>query len=492
VTTTEARSGDQPGASVLIASNRGPVSFKLAGDGSLTAAKGSGGLVSGLSAAARSGELTDTVWVAAALSEADRQAVAQAPGGRLDHLDGIDVGTGVRMLDIDEHTYDLAYNQVSNRTLWFCNHVMFGMPEDPVFGEQFFYQWEAYRRYNQAFAAALAEEAAPGARVLVQDYHLFLVPGMLREARPDLRIGHFTHTPWAPPETFRWLPDHAAREIVLGMLGSDQAGFHTRAWADEFGRCCTAVLGPGATYDGSAVTWEGRRTRVEVFPLGVDGDDLQLVADQPGAHVWRDRLIKERAGRRMILRVDRSEPSKNIVRGLLAYAELLRHRPEWRDHVVLHAYCNPSRGDLDEYQDYSIAFHEVTEQINAEFGTLDWTPVILKVDDDFPRSLAAMQIADVIVTNPVRDGMNLVAKEAAILSHDGIGLVLSREAGAFDELRHAAYVVNPFDISQTADAIHDALSATPGERRERTDRLVEAATRWPPGLWLTIQLTALS
>ena len=234
-------------AQVLVASNRGPVSYTVGEGGSLEAKRGGGGLVSGLSAI---GSDADALWVCSALSDGDREAVRrgivgagpEAPpqkggGGRRAGEDG------VRMLDIPADVHADAYNGIANSVLWFVHHMLYQTPLEPVFDAEFRRQWASYEAYNRAFAEALAEEAAPGAAVVVQDYHLTLVPGMLRELRPDLRIGHFSHTPWAPPEYFRMLPDDVAGQVLRGMLGADRLGFLTERWAEAFTACAERFAG---------------------------------------------------------------------------------------------------------------------------------------------------------------------------------------------------------------------------------------------------------
>ncbi|WP_399886285.1 trehalose-6-phosphate synthase [Streptomyces sp. BBFR51] len=458
-------------AQVLVASNRGPVSYEVREDGSLHAKRGGGGLVSGLSSI---GPDAGALWVCSALGDGDREAVRRGVGE-----------DGVRMLDVPADVHADAYNGIANSVLWFVHHMLYQTPLEPVFDAEFRRQWASYEAYNRAFAEAMAEEAAEGAVAIVQDYHLTLVPGMLRELRPDLRIGHFSHTPWAPVDYFRLLPDDIAEQVLRGMLGADRLGFLTRRWADAFTACCDAVVGGLGG------------TEIGVHGLGADADFLRERSHEADVEERMAALRQEigtapdGSARRTIVRVDRTELSKNIVRGLLAYRELLTERPEWRERVVHVAFAYPSRQDLAVYRDYTAEVQRVARLVNDEFGTAGWTPVVLNLKDDFARSLAAYRLADVALVNPVRDGMNLVAKEAPLVSDAGCVLVLSREAGAYEELGEDALVVNPYDVSGTARALHEALSVAPGERAERSKRLAAAGTALPPARWFLEQLDAL-
>ncbi|WP_202918489.1 alpha,alpha-trehalose-phosphate synthase (UDP-forming) [Streptomyces cavernae] len=488
------------GARILVASNRGPVSFALDETGALTAKRGGGGLVSGLSAI---GPEADAVWVCSALSDADREAVRRSLDGRLPS--DTTGGQRVRMLDIDARVHSDAYNGIANSVLWFVHHMLYQTPLEPVFDAEFRRQWASYEAYNRAFAEALAEEAADGAAVLVQDYHLTLVPRMLRELRPDLRIGHFSHTPWAPPEYFRMLPDDIRARLVWGMLGADRLGFLTWRWAHAFMQCAGEIDGdriavgvPGRPGEPGSIehTDTGRpplsTTWIGVHGLGADADFLRKRAHQPDVAERMNALRAEIGeGRKTIVRVDRTELSKNIVRGLLAYRELLETWPEWRERVVHVAFAYPSRQDLAVYREYTAEVQRVAEEINATYGTPGWTPVVLHVKDDFARSLAAYRLADVALVNPIRDGMNLVAKEVPVVSDEGCVLVLSREAGAYEELAEDAIAVNPYDVQGTAAALHTALTMPSGDRAEGTKRLADAATALPPTRWFLDQLEAL-
>jgi trehalose 6-phosphate synthase len=487
---------NDPSRLVLVASNRGPVSYGFAEDGSLTAKRGGGGMVSGMTSglsgiAAEGGVL----WICAALSDPDRVAARRgerAPGGHGD--------AEVRMLDIPPDTFSAAYNGIANSILWFVHHLLFDTPNQPRFDAGFRADWADYVAYNEAFATALAEESGPGTRTLVQDYHLALAPRMLRERRPDARIAHFQHTPWAPPEYFRMLPDDVATELLAGMLGADHAGFLAPRWAGAFLDCCEAVLGARVTRFGGhgrdglvvgEVEYLSRTTVVAVHPLGVDPVGLRGRADEEDVRAAATALAEAGMGRQLIVRVDRTELSKNIVRGLAAYRELLVTRPEWRGRVTHLAFAYPSRSGLAEYRAYTEGVRELARSINDEFRTSDWEPVVLEVKDDYARSLAACRVADVLLVNPIRDGMNLVAEEGPVLSEDGCALVLSREAGAAALIGEHALLVNPYDVSATAEALHAGLRMSADERRQRSAAIAAKVATRAPRHWLGEQLDAL-
>jgi trehalose 6-phosphate synthase len=475
------------------------VSFGIGDDGTLTARRGGGGMVSGLSSALAANAIDGTerahgaysadgtpLWVCAAMSEADRAAARQgivaageSPGD-----------VPVLMLDIPPATFEAAYNGIANSVLWFLQHLLFDTPNQPHFGPQFRADWTAYAEYNSAFATALDRQASEDSKILIQDYHLALAPRQLRDLRPHARIAHFSHTPWAPPAYFRMLPDDIATALLDGMLGADHLGFLAGRWAEAFLACCGEIL--GAEVSGRAVTYRGRTTTVGVHPLGVDVESLRERASRDDVRTIVRALRVQAGDRQLIVRVDRTELSKNIVRGLAAFRELLASRPQWRGRVSHLAFAYPSRSSIPEYQAYTEKVLQTAREINAEFGMPGWEPVILEVKDDYARSLAAIAIADVLLINPIRDGMNLVAEEGPILSERGCALVLSREAGAASLIGDEALLVNPYDVCATASALHEALCMPSPERRRRSAAIASAASGAAPARWLLAQLEGLS
>jgi trehalose 6-phosphate synthase len=468
-------------AHLLVASNRGPLTVVPVEDGDDKVTRGGGGLVSGMQAALS--ESPDAVWVCAALNDRERSLARQAPDGRISELPQVAEALGgefdVNMLPIDAQTFRNAYNSIANSTLWFVLHRLYDLPTQPVFDARWRREWASYVRFNEAFATALADAAAEGATVMVQDYHLFLVPRMLRDRRPDLKISIFTHTPWVSPDYFALLPDDVAHAIVDGMLGADLIGFHTRRWADLFRDTARELTGRTA---------QG----VEVFPLGTDPEEMHRL----GGRRIVDSEVRVLDGvvgdRQLIGRVDRTELSKNVYRGLLAYRELLRTRPDWRGRVVHAVYNNPSREDLPAYREYTARIERLAEEINDEFATDEWTPLVFDIGDDYPAALAIMRRTDVVFVNSVRDGMNLVVLEALVLSERSPVVVVSRETGAAEVLGDDAIAVNPFDVTSTAEALHQALTMPAADRAPRAERMRDAAVRLPPTQWFRAQLDALA
>ncbi len=454
-----------PDRPVVLVSNRGPVSFERDDGGLLTSRRGAGGLVSGIGPLVQKAGIT---WLAAAMSDDDRAAAS----------DGVVDADGfrVRLLDIDQATYDLAYDVVSNQVLWFAHHGLWDLTREPAFDASWPEAWDAYRHVNHAFADAVAEVAPDGAAVLVQDYHLCLVGARLRDLRPDVSAVHFHHTPFAPPVWLGALPELAARELLTGLASHQACGFHTERWAADLRASAHAIA--------------GLEPRTFASPLASDPDDIRATAASPECGAALADLEEAVHGRLVIGRVDRVELSKNLLRGFQAYAALLEAHPELHGRVVFVANAYESRAGVAGYAAYrERADHEV-RAINDRWGTDDWEPVLLDVEDDFPRSVALLRRADVLLVNPIRDGLNLVASEGALVNERDAVLALSPEAGAWERLGEAALRTPPFDVAGTAAVLHEALTMPAGERAQRAGRLRALAESRTPAHWLDDQLRA--
>jgi trehalose 6-phosphate synthase len=450
---------------VIVVSHRGPYLFSIEEDGSIVANRGPGGLAGTLHALATSTDaLAGACCISAALSDGDRAALH---GAELPQLD-----TGVVLIELDPAVHRLHYEVVSNEILWFLFHGLFELSRNPTFDRSFSVAWDAYVAVNRAFADAVLEHAPDGDTVLVQDYPLALVPGMLRAARPDLLVSYFTHTPFCGAGSIRVLPDAVAQALCESLV-SAPAGFHTARWAREYVASVQEVLGR----DLSPESWF-------TAPLGPDPAAFDRVAASEAVAVAADELDGLVGERKLIFRTDRIDPAKNIVRGFIAYEQLLVERPEWRERVVFVAMLTASRENLHEYVTYQKEVENAAAGVNERWGTDSWQPVIVDTRDDFERSVAGYTRYDVLVVNSLKDGLNLVAKEGPLVNRrDGV-LCLSPEAGAYAELHEAAVAVHPYDVEQAANALHRALSMGAEERHDRAMRLREIVRAHTPRTWL--------
>jgi trehalose 6-phosphate synthase len=459
-------------ADTVLVSNRGPLAFRFENGRPVRGTAG-GGLAGSLRPMVVGSGAT---WVACALGDADRAAAA---AGMM-----ADEGLDIELVDPDPDLYNMAYNVISNATLWYCHHHLFDATRRPRADQRWWEAWEAYRELNELFSHKVAKVAPEGGRVLVQDYHLALMGAGLARLRPDLRTVHFTHTPFADPSVLRMLPTAVGNELLSGMAGFGACGFHTERWAAAYRRALDLPGPEGNTDRGSGSTF--------VSPLSTDPVRLRASAHDPAVGSASVRLEEEIGGsdRQVIVRVDRMELSKNLLRGFWAFEELLEREPHRRERVVFIALAYPTRQGLPDYLAYQNEVESTVARINGRWARPGWTPIILEVEDDYPRSLAALSRYDVLLVNPVRDGLNLVAKEGPLVNTRQGVLVLSHEAGAFEELGPAAVDLNPFDVSGTADVLARALDMEHDQRAARSDELVELIVSRRPADWLRDQLDA--
>jgi trehalose 6-phosphate synthase len=449
---------------MILVTHRGPYRFSRTDDGRFVAHRGAGGLVTALLPLVEGGGEERRAWIAAAMGEADRGAVESGQGQVADlELD---------LLALDPTAHRMHYDVVSNGVLWFLHHGLFDLGRRPRFDAHFRTAWDAYVDVNRAFADAIVRRANAGEAVLVHDYHLALVPGMVRAQRPDVRLAHFTHTPFCGPNSIRVLPDAAAQSLCASMAAAP-TGFHTQRWADAFRASAATVLGAQAPIAPSFVA-----------PLGPDPDALHAAADSPGAAAAEAQIDRLVGNRSLVLRSDRIDPAKNIVRGFLAYDRMLELHPEWHARVVFVALLNRSREGLAEYLAYELEITEAADAVNRRHATPQWQPVVVDTRDNYEQTVAAYHRYDVLVVNSLRDGLNLVAKEGPLVNRREGVLVLSPEAGSFAELGNDALPIHPYDVEQGAEVLHHALTLDPAERARRALRLRDASAANTPATWL--------
>lgn len=478
---------------LIFVTNRGPIEHTFGPDGQPVAKRGAGGVVSGLLCAARERPVS---WISVAMSDADRalteatgQAVFEAPAGI--------ANLTARLVHVPAETYRRYYDAVSNRMLWFAQHGI--LRSRVAAAAQARENWdEGYVAVNTALAEAVVtelRERGEDTPVILHDYHLYLTPAMVRTRVPDARLQHFLHIPWPAVEEWSDVPDDIMREIYTGLAAADVLGFQTPRDARNFLDGAERYL-PEArlSRDPDELCFDGQRTLVRSYPIALTAASVREQAATPKALEQVEQL-RERFhlddGRKLIVRVDRVEPTKNIARGFQAYERLLREHPEWRERVTFLALLVPSRESLAEYRAYAERVRQAIERVNARYGTPTWQPIVAIFGNDRARALACMRHYDVLLVNSLADGMNLVVKEGGLLNERNGVIVLSERAGAYSQLRAGVLGIEPEDVVATTEALHTALTLPEPRRAELAARVRTTLEAESAGQWLRMQLKDL-
>ena len=470
------------GERIVIVSNRGPVTFSRSESGERTYSRGAGGLVTALNAVSRRGE--DVVWIASAQSEEDVEVSRGDAPYEVEDL-------RVTLVEHDPTSYDLMYNKLANPLLWFVQHGLYDLPYAPVLGDDTRRAWEeGYIPVNRNFAEAVsrAVEGEESPIILLHDYQLYMTPLFVRERLgADAFISLFVHIPWPEPDYWRVLPGYVREGVLESLLSADVVAFHTRRYAQNFARTAAQILGVEYDAQEGIVYRDGREVWMRAYPISIDPAEFEELARSEAVLEQEEGFVRGLPGK-LLLRVDRMDLSKNVVRGFRAYGRMLERHPEMAGEVTFLAQLQPSRGDVPEYARYAEVVQETVDEVNERHGSASWRPIELSMEDNFPRSVAAYKNYDALLVNAVRDGMNLVAKEAAVVNErDGV-LVLSENAGAHEELGENALTVNPFDLDEQADAIHQALTMPDEERRRRAKALRDAVNSNTIEDWVEAQM----
>ncbi len=469
---------------LILVSNRGPVTF---GPGE-EVKRGTGGLVTALTGLASHRE---AVWVASAMSDED-VARAEASGGRPFSVASPAGGEyHVRLVASEPAAYERFYNVFANPMLWFIQHYLWDLSNAPDIRRNEVEAFEyGYNVVNEDLAAAVCDEidGVDEPVVMVHDYHLYTLPALVRRARPDAFLHHFVHIPWTQPDAWRVLPRGIRREIFEGLLSNDIVGFHTRSYRWNFLQCCRDLMDLDVDFGRGVVAFDGREVWVRAYPLPIDAAATCRVASSDRTASFEKELLRRRR-EHLILRVDRADLSKNVLRGFSAFDLFLDQHPEFAEKVTFVAQLMPSRTDVPEYAEYLERIEALVAVVNHRHGTPDWMPIQLKLRDDLEEAMASYKHYDVLMVNAMFDGMNLVAKEGPLVNERNGVSILSENTGAHEELGRYALSVNPFDIQETADSIHAALTMSADERERRMRGLQEMVTARDPGDWIDDQLS---
>jgi trehalose 6-phosphate synthase len=472
-------------APLILVSNRGPVTFAKRQDGELERQRGGGGLVTALMGLT---EHTPALWVSAAISEGDAEVARRAGGGSFE-LPGIGTDTRGRFVTIDYATYHAYYNVVANPMLWFIQHYLWDLSNAPDLRLEEKDAWEnGYLAANAAFAEAVNEELAddPNRVVMLHDYHLYTAPEGIRARHPDAFLHFFVHIPWSQPDYWRILPPEVREAILRGLLANDIIAFHTRRYARNFLLCCEDLLDLAVDYERLQVRWQGRDVWVRHYPISVNAPMFEELAHSPEVAAEEGLMLRRRR-QYLVVRVDRTDLSKNTLRGFKAFDAFLDRHPEFHEDITFFALLQPSRQDVDEYVEYLSKIEDVVSHINTKHGNTDWMPIDLRIESNIHRAVTAYKHYDVLVVNPIYDGMNLIAKEAPLVNErDGV-MILSENAGAHEELGSFAISINPFDVDAQADALYRALVMPADERADRIREIKRIVRENDVGKWLSAQ-----
>jgi trehalose 6-phosphate synthase len=475
---------------LIVVSNRGPVSFARDEDGNRVTRRGGGGLVTALRSFVAHHDVT---WIASAITVEDRAVADESGGEAVEEVARDGSPYRLRLVAHDPAAYDWFYNVVANPTLWFLQHYLWALAYAPNIDPGLHHAWEdGYVPVNRAFAeAAVAElDAQPDAAVIFHDYHLYLAPRFVRRARPDAPLAHFVHIPWPEPNIWRVLPEPIRYAIHDGLLANDVVGFHAHRWRRSFLRSSRDLLDADCDFDRSICSHGDGRTFVTARPISVDPSEFEQLAGGDEVRMLETELESHRP-EILVLRVDRTDPSKNVVRGFRAFEFYLDAHPEMHGRVGMLALLDPSRQEIPEYAEYLGAIQRAARAVNDRFQREGWMPIDLRIEDNFPLTVAAYKQYDVLLVNAIYDGLNLVAKEAPIVNEREGVLILSENAGAHEELGPWALTVNPFDLEAQARAIEEAILMSQEERRARIESIREHVRSHDVAGWLETQLEDL-
>ena len=468
--------------SPIILSNRAPL--EPTSNGALTS--GAGGLIKALTSLANA---TKASWVSAARTGIEREFALSGRPLISDATD--DQAFRIFFAPTDPDAYQLHYAVISNPLLWFAHHYLWNIAIEPVVDQGIYKAWfDGYRVVNAAIAEralAIGRQLPRRPLFLTQDYQLYLAPELIRSALPDAAMQHFIHVPWPEPRYVKVLPAVIREAIFKGLLSNDIVGLQTSLDVHNFLRCCVELMGLRVAEAEGAVLYGGRLVWIRAYPVSIDVDAMRQLGESPSVHEFEAEIAGWRP-EQLIVRVDRTDPAKNLIRGFLAYERLLEDHPEYHGRVTLWAFLQPSRQDVEAYQQYLVLVRSTVDRINSRFRKGAWEPTRLDLGEDIHRALAAYRSYDVLLVNPILDGMNLVAKEGPVVNQRSGVLVLSESAGAHEELGAHVLSINPFDVEITARAIHRALQMSPAERAERSNAINQIVATNDVARWIRHQL----
>lgn len=472
---------------IIVATNRGPVVFKKDEQGKIELIRGAGGIVGSMVPFLQK---THGKWVSSAIGECDHYMNTKYNSKVPIPLD--DPEYYVEYIKTEENIYNGFNGKFANPLLWFIHHSMWNSPYTPCADDDLHQAYDSYQYVNSRFADAIGQDISQSEKtpiVMLQDYHIYLTPKMIREQHPDVLMSQFVHVPFPSPEIFQQLPNHIQIEILGSILTNDVLGFHIRRYMNNFLQTVKLIL-PDASVDDvrGDIEYKGHLCHVRTYPISVDIKTLQNQAQDPKV-LAKEAEVNEMIGDcKLIYRTDRADLSKNIIRGFQAYDMFLEKYPEWIGKVKFVATLMPSRQDIKIYREYTDNIRDIVKKINQKYATPDWEPIKYICKGDYNMVVALFKRYDVLMVNPILDGMNIVAKEGSIINENNGVLILSNGAGCYEELKDGAICVNPYDLRQTAESINMALLTDEQTKSQMIKEARAAIERNDLNKWVSDQL----
>jgi trehalose 6-phosphate synthase len=477
---------------LIVASNRGPVEHQMTPDSRPDPRRGSGGVVTALNTLAQTVEFT---WVSSAMGEGDRVVSDNGRGSRLKSpLLGHKIN--LRYVVTPRRVYHKYYNVLCNPLLWFLQHYMWNPPYNPNVDAAVHDAWHGgYIPVNQAFARAVAEEAqrSPDPPIVMgHDYHLYLLPQYVRQEVPKAIIQHFIHIPWPTPRFWQLIPTYMVKQICASLCSADLLGFQCPQDRQSFLDTVEEFLPDAAVDRRTGVVSVGeQQVQVKVYPISINVAEVKRIAASPRATDYETRL-RPLAKEVTVVRIDRAEPNKNVVRGFKAYELLLARHPELHGKITFLAFLVPSRTHIRQYQRYAEEIQQAIDQVNRTFGNEQWQPIHAFMENNYSQGVAGMKLYDVLLVNTLFEGTNLVAKEGPVVNTRNGVVILSETSGVHHQLSAGALSVSPTDVEGTMEALYRAVNMSAEERRQRAETLAAAVGREDIHHWVHAQFEDLA
>lgn len=469
----------------IAVSNRGPVEFHKKNN-KIEMKRGAGGLVSTLLPLM---ETLNGIWIASAMTPGDIEIAKRYPDNRVP-IPEEEPLFWVPFVVVDQEQYEYYYSTISNPLLWFVQHYMWNSPYTPNIDDKIHQAWdEGYKYINQQFAQKVLAESKRTDKeplIMLQDYHLYLCPTYIRKKMKNAFLSQFIHIPWPQSEYFSILPEYMRKAIIEGLLSNNLLGFHIPRYVTNFIQTCMDYVDE-VDYNQGIIWHNGQTTHVKSYPISVDYEGIKKLASTEDVSK-KEKLIKKIKGDCFLFyRTDRADLSKNIIRGFQAYELFLHKYPQYQGKVKFLTTGKPTRQQIREYYDYYYDIMDIIENINVKYGTDDWKPIEWIFKADYELVIAAFKNYDCIIVNPIADGMNIVPKEASAVNKNQGIIILSEKAGCFDELKDHVLAINPYDISQTAEAYHKAIKMEKNERKQRSKNLQNTISQRTIYHWISEQ-----